>query len=119
VFAVESLIDEAAAELNIDPVEFRLNNCLKPHDQLPTGQYLHPDKIPANLEILIRDVGKRAGYERKKEEYSQFNTEHTDEKRGIGIAITLRGTGLGGEGIDTAGAAVTVEPDGSVISKAD
>jgi len=114
VFALESLMDEAAAELNIDPVEFRLKNCLKPHDQLPTGQYLHPDKIPANLESLILDVCRRAEYQRKKEEYDQFNAEHTDEKRGIGIAITLRGTGLGGEGIDTAGASITIEPDGSV-----
>lgn len=114
VFANESLMDEAAAELGMDPRDFRLKNCLKPNDQLPTGQYLEPGKIPAPLEALINDVSERCGYDGKKREYAEFNEANRELKRGIGIAQTFRGTGLGGEGIDTAGATVTIEPDGSV-----
>ncbi|MFO7729847.1 MAG: xanthine dehydrogenase family protein molybdopterin-binding subunit [Spirochaetia bacterium] len=114
VFATESLMDEAAAELGMDPVEFRLKNCLQPGDQLATGQHLDPAKMPANLGQLIRDVSERAGYEQRKQEYAEFNAAGSNIKRGIGIAVTFRGAGLGGEGIDTAGAAITIEPDGSV-----
>ncbi len=114
VFAEESLMDEVAAELGIDPKDFRLKNCLRPNDQLPTGQYLEPGKIPAPLETLIDDVAERAGYDEKKKEFAAFNKKSEEFKRGIGIAVTYRGTGLGGEGIDTAGATVTIEPDGSI-----
>ncbi|MFW6361216.1 MAG: xanthine dehydrogenase family protein molybdopterin-binding subunit [Spirochaetota bacterium] len=114
VFAAESLIDEVATELGMDPVEFRLKNCLQPGDQIATGQILDPAKMPANLEQLIRDVSERSDYEQRKQEYADFNAGSRELKRGIGIAVTFRGAGLGGEGIDTAGATITIEPDGSV-----
>lgn len=119
VFANESLMDEVAVELGMDPKDFRLKNCLRPHDQIPTGQYLEPGKIPAPLETLIEDVAERSGYEKKKDEFARFNAGSRDIKKGIGIAITYRGAGLGGEGIDTAGASVTIEPDGSVTILSD
>ena len=39
-FATEAQMDKLAAELDIDPVELRLLNALKPGDVLPTGQRL-------------------------------------------------------------------------------
>jgi len=114
VFCNESLMDELAAELGISPKEIRLKNCLKPGDELVTGQVLRPGKIPAPLKQMIEEVCSRSDFDRKREEFSAGNSGDEPVKRGIGLACTFRGTGLGGEGIDTAGATVTIEKDGSV-----
>ncbi|MFO7849347.1 MAG: xanthine dehydrogenase family protein molybdopterin-binding subunit [Spirochaetia bacterium] len=114
VFATESLMDEAAAQLNMDPKDFRLKNCLRPNDTLPTGQVLDPKKMPAPLERMINDVVKRSDYDKKRVEFKTHNEAGGPVKKGIGIAATFRGTGLGGEGIDTSGAVVTIHGDGSV-----
>jgi CO/xanthine dehydrogenase Mo-binding subunit len=114
VYIVESIMDEVAEEIGMEPKEFRLKNCLKPNDQIATGQYLEPGKIPAPLTEIIQSVSERSGYDEKRSEFARFNEENEELKKGIGIAITYRGTGLGGEGIDTAGATVTIDTDGSV-----
>lgn len=114
VFATESLMDEVAAELHMDPKDFRLKNCLRPNDTLPTGQVLDPNKMPAPLEKMINDVVNRSDYENKRVEFKKHNEAGGPLKKGIGIAATFRGAGLGGEGIDTSGAVVTIHGDGSV-----
>ncbi len=114
VFAEESLIDEFAYTINKTPVEIRLKNCLKPGDNTPSGQELGPGKIPAPLERMIKDVSERTDFEKKWETYRRNQKSENPVKFGIGMAITMRGAGLGGEGIDTASATVTINKDGSV-----
>jgi CO/xanthine dehydrogenase Mo-binding subunit len=114
VFASESIIDELAYKLDISPKEIRLKNCLRPGDTFATGQKFGPGEIPAPLEKIIEETCKKADYDRKRDEYTEFNKNHEEIKKGIGLSCTIRGAGLGGEGIDTAGATLTIEQDGSI-----
>jgi CO/xanthine dehydrogenase Mo-binding subunit len=115
VFANESLIDELAEELNMSPQEIRLRNCLKPGDEMGTGQILIPGKIPAPLEKIIKDICKKTDFESKRKKYIKERKSSDPIKKGIGISCTFRGAGLGGEGIDTASATVTIDIDGSIL----
>ncbi len=117
VFAVETAVDELSYSCGLSPMEMRLKNCLKPGDQIPTGQYLAPDMMPANLAEIIAEVCRRSDFQKKWEEYEKAKTDEDNPQiatKGIGMACTFRGTGLGGEGIDTASATVTIEKDGYV-----
>ncbi|MBT7953857.1 MAG: xanthine dehydrogenase family protein molybdopterin-binding subunit [Rhodospirillaceae bacterium] len=49
-FARESQMDRIARELNIDPIELRLKNCLVAGDSLHTGQKLHSARVKETLE---------------------------------------------------------------------
>ncbi len=114
VFASESIIDELAYKLDISPKEIRLKNCLRPRDTFATGQKFGPGEIPAPLEQIIDETCQKADYDRKRDEFTEFNKNHEEIKKGIGLSCTIRGAGLGGEGIDTAGATLTIEQDGSI-----
>ncbi|HBY57677.1 MAG TPA: xanthine dehydrogenase [Candidatus Atribacteria bacterium] len=115
VFATESLIDELAEELKMSPQEIRLKNCLKPGDEMGTGQILLPGKIPAPLEKMIREICRKTDFESKRKKYIQEREGFNPLKKGIGLSCTFRGAGLGGEGIDTASATVTIDIDGSIL----
>lgn len=115
VFANESLIDELAEKLNISPQEIRLKNCLKAGDEMATGQILLPGKIPAPLEKMIKDVCKKTDFESKRKKYIKERESSNPIKNGISLSCTFRGAGLGGEGIDTASATVTIDLDGSIL----
>jgi len=115
VFANESLIDELAEELNVSPQEIRLKNCLKPGDEMGTGQILLPGKIPAPLEMMIKDICEKTDFESKRKKYIKERESFNPIKKGVGLSCTFRGAGLGREGIDTASATVTIDIDGSIL----
>jgi CO/xanthine dehydrogenase Mo-binding subunit len=115
VFGIESLIDECAEETGMDPAEFRRFNCFRPGSALPSGQIVQAEKMPANLGELISAVCGKTDFSAKWREYRE------DQKRwdgglcrGIGLAATFRGAGLGGEGIDAGSSQITIDADGYV-----
>lgn len=112
IFGNESLMDEIAAELGLNPLEIRLINALRPGDTTPSGQALGPDAIPAPLPEMIHDLAVQTEFLRKREEYAR--SRNCSIQRGIGMAVAIRGAGLGGEGLDATGAMVSVQADGSV-----
>lgn len=57
-FARESQLTRIAHELDIDPVEIRLKNCLKEGDSLPTGQKL----VSVKIEQTIREAAEKMGW---------------------------------------------------------
>lgn len=71
-FARESQMDEIAEKLGIDPVEFRLKNCLQKGDTLSTGQELQS--------VNVRDTITRA------RELMEPCLEKPDKNRAIGIS---------------------------------
>ncbi|MBZ0203718.1 MAG: molybdopterin-dependent oxidoreductase [Ignavibacteria bacterium] len=73
-FAIETIIDEAARNLNIDPIELRLKNLLPP-DTLTIGQF----RITSNgSEECLKAVRERSGW---KDKYRKL-----PEGRGVGAA---------------------------------
>ncbi len=74
-FARESQMDRIARDLNIDPIELRLKNCLVPGDSLHTGQPLHSVRIKEAL-LRARDM-------------AQWNTRRHDGNRALGVACGI------------------------------
>ena len=92
-FAVEAQMDKLAAALDLDPVELRLRNALKPGDELLTGQVItgtapvaeviracadHPLPPPAGEDVLDRPGG--AG----------LTADPGDVRRGVGFAVGFK-----------------------------
>ncbi len=110
-FAVESLMDELAQELGLDPLEFRLKNILKDNFITATGQKL---EHKVSVEEALLNVTKRGEFI----ETWRANKGQKCEsaiKKGIGISCSYRGVSLGAEGTDAAGVGISVQTDGSVV----
>ena len=111
IFAQESLMDELAAELGMEPLAVRRVNFLHENDQTITGQVLSE---PVNAERVTVRALELAGYDRKKDEYDRQNPD-APLVRAIGFATSFRGCGLGAEAPDATGAVLSVQEDGSII----
>jgi len=132
IFAQESIIDEIALYLGKTPVEIRRINALKAGSLTATGHKLthhdvnlikvlttassktnfsgvwkknlkvnhHPGQLNTNQNYIAHDFpfSGKSGYMRK----------------GIGLAVSLRGCSLGAEGIDASAAYISVQNDGTV-----
>ena len=118
-FAVESYMDELAQAAGIDPAEFRRINFVRPGDTLTCGQDVGPGAMVLPLEAMLDDVLLRGRYAEKKEKFEAFNDRKGRYRRGLGLAASYRGCGLGGEGFDVAGARIILEKDGSILVHSD
>jgi len=109
-FAIESLMDELAERVGIDPLEIRRRNIVRQGSVTATGQ-----KLDGHV-VSIGEVLDRAA---EKSDYEAKRTKPGDAAagcaRGIGLACSYRGVSLGAEGTDAAGAIVAVQSDGSTI----
>ena len=112
-FAQESLIDELAAKIGMDPVDFRLKNMLEPGDKTVTGQKINSS---CGLKEIVLAVRRRSGWNKKVAGNRLQMTGGKDKVRGIGFAVTYYGVGLGAKGryLDRAGALVNIYKDSSV-----
>ncbi|MBI4483156.1 MAG: xanthine dehydrogenase family protein [Acidobacteria bacterium] len=83
--AYESLLDELARKLNLDPIEFRLKNVLREGSQTATGQ------------TLLHSVGVAETLERaadaRREMTPHLKTGKPYLKRGIGVGVSWHGIG--------------------------
>ncbi|MGL4970782.1 MAG: xanthine dehydrogenase family protein molybdopterin-binding subunit, partial [Cetobacterium sp.] len=91
-FAVESIINELAHELNIDPTVIRMKNLVEPAE----GKYITSGDIKKCIEI---------GKEKFNWEERVIPREVAPNKvRAAGMAVTMQGSGIAG--IDTAAATI-------------
>ncbi len=131
IFANESLMDEIALQLGIDPVEVRKINGLKAGSITATGQKLQNHDV--NLLTVLDTAAKETDFQNKWKKYKKdksiiqkydftkpvFNDSQFIEpdqliKKGIGLAASYRGCSLGAEGIDAAACYLSIQNDGSV-----
>lgn len=110
VFACESQMDRLAEALAVDPLELRRRNALRVGDETITGHRL---SVSVGFEEVLDRVAASADWARKREEYRH---DTGTLRRGIGIAASYYGVGLGamGKHLNPAGASVVVAADGSV-----
>ncbi|HBT47544.1 MAG TPA: xanthine dehydrogenase [Peptococcaceae bacterium] len=113
IFGQESLMDELAEALGMDPVELRRKNALRFGSVTITGQKL--DDQPVNVLAVMERVLEEADYFNRREEYTRQREKGGPRRRGIGMAVSYRGCGLGAETADATGGLVSVQEDGSVI----
>ncbi|MCP4631351.1 MAG: xanthine dehydrogenase family protein [candidate division Zixibacteria bacterium] len=109
-FAIESLLDEIAEELKINPLELRLKNCFVDGDITASNQRLdHKVSLKQVLEVVVQ----KSDYKSKWKKYRKNNNNRF--KKGIGISCSYRGVSLGAEGMDAASVLVSIQSDGSVV----
>jgi CO/xanthine dehydrogenase Mo-binding subunit len=109
---IEQAIDEMAAAVGMDPLDFRLKNCLRLGDETPHGQLLTESVSVADC---LNTVRRLSDWDRKRAEYSAETGANRDGiRRGIGVAALFHGTSLGAEGNDYAGSTIAVEQNYSV-----
>ncbi|NTU84230.1 MAG: molybdopterin-dependent oxidoreductase [Chloroflexales bacterium] len=90
--ASESLMDDLAEKMGLDPLELRYRNVYRPGDTTPNGQAPEVYPLPEMLERL------RPLYAEAKERAARESTEQV--KRGVGISVGIYGAGL--DGVDGA-----------------
>jgi len=134
IFAQESLMDEIALHLNKSPLDIRRINALHSGSVTATGHKLA--KHDVNLISVLQEAVQKSDFTRKWHNNlqrgagpkrvdlsqtssgilkpDQFLKRNQVLRKGIGLALSLRGCSLGAEGIDAAAAYLSVQADGSV-----
>ncbi len=109
-FAIESMMDMLAEELQIDPIELRRMNALQTGSVTNTGQTLDES-------VGLTECINKVEAEIRKQNPTPFkpisNPETPHLVRAWGFAAAYKNTGLGGGAPDKAGAEVELFDDGS------
>ncbi|MHC1784741.1 MAG: xanthine dehydrogenase family protein molybdopterin-binding subunit [Anaerolineaceae bacterium] len=108
--AIEQAMDEMAEKLGIDPIDFRLKNCLRPGDFTPHGQKLGDDVA---LEECLQKVREISDWDLKRKSILSTNPASI-LKRGLGVAAVFHGVSLGAEGADFAVSTLSINSDNSL-----
>lgn len=107
-FAAECLMDDLAAAIHMDPLAFRLKNCMEegykdPHNGIKFYSYGLKKCIEAGKEAVHWDE-KRAAYA----------SQTGSRRRGIGMAIFCYKTGVYPISLETATCRMVLNQDGSI-----
>jgi CO/xanthine dehydrogenase Mo-binding subunit len=107
---IEQAIDDLAYGLEMDPIDFRLRNCLRPGDSTAHGQQLGDDVALAEC---LDQVRRDSDWDRKRRAYSHPPSAAGPGllRRGIGVAAVFHGISLGAEGEDFAVCRIAVNDD--------
>ncbi|PIR16824.1 MAG: dehydrogenase [Deltaproteobacteria bacterium CG11_big_fil_rev_8_21_14_0_20_49_13] len=111
-FAIESFMDEMAAELKMDPIELRRRNFFTQDCTTHTGQKLDNHKV--SIAEVVDICLKKIGWSEKFAKCSHGKPDEDENYYGIGICCSYRGVSLGHEGKDTCSAIIKVTPDALV-----
>ncbi len=104
-FASESLMDELAEKMGMDPLELRAANVYRPGDTTPTGQTPEVFTFPEMIDKL-RPLYKKAKEKARKESTSTL-------KKGVGVSLGIYGCGL--DGVDSSEIWVELTPEGVTL----
>jgi len=113
IFANESVVDEIAEMLDMDPIEIRLKNCLDVGKRTATGQLLTES---VGVRATLEGARRASGWEKKRRRLTEENDLGGEIRRGIGVGSIYYGVSLGAKGmaLDASGAHLNVYRDGSV-----
>ncbi|MGC8721455.1 MAG: xanthine dehydrogenase family protein molybdopterin-binding subunit [Caldisericaceae bacterium] len=108
-FACETQMDIIAEKLGIDPIELRKKNALRKGDKTPMGNTLTTSVgTPQVLDAIEQsDIWKN-----RSELCKATDPNKPWLKRGVGVALTYQGTGLGVGLPDYGGAILSMREDG-------
>ncbi|HYB19865.1 MAG TPA: xanthine dehydrogenase family protein molybdopterin-binding subunit [Thermodesulfobacteriota bacterium] len=109
-FAHESMMDELALELGMNPLEIRRKNAFRLGSTTATGQIL---KESMGLREAMEACSKAFNWDQRYRESGYVDAERS-RRRGVGMALGFYRTSIGA-GFDGCGANVYVHEDGSVL----
>ena len=102
-FALESLVDEIAADLGIDPIDLRLANANAPDTRVLSGSAIGSARLRECLDAVRREI-----------DWDVRKADPTPN-RGIGVAVGIHGSGaFAYEGSNRSEAGIDVYDDGRV-----
>ncbi|MEJ8573993.1 xanthine dehydrogenase family protein molybdopterin-binding subunit [Microbaculum marinum] len=104
-FAIETMVDELAAEIGVDPIALRRANVLLEGEAVDTGA---PNAPPGLPEMCDRAAAHRLWRERDARHAAAAGS---DVAYGVGFAITMKNYGTGA---DAALDEVAIDPDGRI-----
>lgn len=104
-FAIESMIDEVAADLKTDPIDLRLRNVLHPDWSIVTGA---PHAPPGMQEICRRAIAHPLWRDRERKRVARGSSDHA---YGVGFALAMKNYGTGADAVFQA---VEVDRDGKI-----
>jgi putative selenate reductase molybdopterin-binding subunit len=118
-FALESLMEEIAAELGFDPIEFRLKNAVRSGDPVLITAVLgegdagrQPQIVQScGLEQCVVQGADAAAWNRRGDPNWRIDPDRPHIRRGLGVAFAMHGTAI--PGMDMGGASIKLNDDGS------
>ena len=92
--ATEMMVDEFAAQLKLDPIEFRLRNALR------SGMKNSQGAIPAGairVDEVLRKAQAHPLWTRRAQQKTAYEAAHPGKRYGVGFACTQKDFGTGAE----------------------
>lgn len=108
-FCIECFMDDIAAEIHMDPLEFRRKNLIKGYYE---DAYLKP--IAANSNGIFECLEKGADYIHWEEKRKKYSCQTGNVRRGVGVALFAYKTGVWPISLEISGARMSLNQDGSV-----
>lgn len=109
-FAQEQNMDLVAAELGMDPLEFRIKNGMEKGTTMPTGAYIY-NKI--GLKETMKQAAAASKWFGRGKWLEREPAPHL--RRGMGVASCWHGMGIGRNLLDRGDISLEMTPDGSVL----
>jgi putative selenate reductase molybdopterin-binding subunit len=117
-FALECLMEEIAAALNLDPVQFRMHNAVRVGDTLPLAKALGEaregfDQVVQTCALpqCVEQAGAAIGWHRRADPNWRIDPARPHIRRGLGMAVAMHGTAIAG--LDMGAASIKMNDDGS------
>ncbi|HIS63114.1 MAG TPA: xanthine dehydrogenase molybdenum-binding subunit XdhA [Candidatus Scybalomonas excrementigallinarum] len=107
-FVTEALIDDLAYAISMDPLEFRLKNCMK-------SDYVDPHLGFGGTSFgLLECIEKGRQYIHWEEKREAYKNQTGDKRRGVGMAIFCYKTGVYPISLETSSCRMVLNQDGSI-----
>jgi len=112
-FPLESLMDEAAEQLGIDPIELRLKNVFQVGDDVPIAKILGEGREGFPMVLYSTEIAAclEEGRELSNWDALRHQTQTGRYRTGIGVAVAGQGSGI--PGIDMGSAFIKMNEDAS------
>lgn len=107
LFAVESIVNELATELNMNPVELRMMNMVKEGDVMPA--YYNEQTNACALDRCLKATAKRMNWDDKYPVRDMGN----GKLRSVGVAMAMQGSSI--SNCDIGGATIKLNDDGFYV----
>jgi len=109
IFVIESILEQIARQLHLDPLEIRRRNAYRAGDKAPYGQMIKESPM---LQLLDKLAGN-SDYERLRQEVRDFNASHSRARQGLGIVPVKFGISFTTALLNQASALLWIYIDGS------
>ncbi len=112
-FALESIMDEIAEKLNLDPIELRKKNYFREGEEVPIAKVLGEGR--EGFPVILKSNGIDACIDRGRELIDWDNIKNEEKtgvfRRGVGMATVAQASGIAG--IDMGSVFIKMNEDGS------